>query len=335
MPDVDLSKEQQKPAMDVPCSGVTDDHFCRNNSSSPVKNSQTEAKTGLSNFWRILSYSTRLDRCLMSAAALMSAGAGATVPLMNVIFGRLVRTFNVYFIPGSNMSKTEFLASVDQNALYIVYLFLAKFALGYLSIYAFRMTGIRISAAIRMAYLVALFNQPISAIDKLPPGAATDSLTTIANTIQLAVSDKLGMLFQSIALIIATYGVAFKYSWSLALVSSSLVLFVFIVSGTTAPFFFKYENLVMESNSRASGVAGEFLRAIRTVKSLCAEGEVVARYEKWTAQAKERGLKKSPWIATQYSPVYFSTYANMALTFWFGVQLYLQNDISDVGAIVT
>ena len=270
----------------------------------------------------------------MAIGSIFSIGAGLALPLMNIVFGRLVNSFNGYFIPSSNVSKGEFLASVNQNALYIFYLFIAKFIFDYISIYSFRMTGIRISATIRMAYLVALFNQPISAIDKLPPGAATDSLTTVANTIQIAISDKLGTLVQSLALIISAYVVAFKYSWALTLVSSSAILFVFVVYGISTPEFLKMEHAILESNSRASGVAGEVLKSVRTVKSLCAENAVAARYARWTAQARERGLKKSPLAAAQFAPAFFSIYANMALTFWFGVRLYSQGHIPNISAVV-
>ena len=311
-----------------------------NDSSIPEKSRKTkpvrkvEPQPGFSNFWRILSYSNFLDRCLMSAAVIFSAGAGAALPLMNVVFGRLVGNFNDYFVPGSNVSKEEFLASVNHNALYILYLFIAKFVLDYVSIYSFRMTGIRISATIRMTYLVALFNQPISVIDKLPPGAATDSLTTVANTIQVAISDKLGVLVQSIALIIAAYTVAFVYSWALTLVSSSIILFVLIVYGGLTPSFIKMEHSINESNSGASAVAGEVFKSVRTVKSLCAENAVTARYAKWILQARERGLKKSPLTGAQFAPAFFSIHANMALTFWFGVKLYSQGSISNVSDVV-
>ena len=227
---------------------------------------EAEAKPGLGNFWRILGYSTVLDRTLMIISVILSAGAGAALPLMNVVFGRLVGDFNAYFIPGSGVTKGEFLAAVNRNALYIFYLFIAKFGLDYISIYAFRITGIRISAAVRMAYLEALFNQPISAIDKLPPGAATDSLTTVANTIQIAISDKLGLLIQGMALIIAAFAVAFTYCWSLTLVSSSVILFIFILYGAITPIYLKLESAVNESNAKASAVAGEVLKAVRTVR---------------------------------------------------------------------
>lgn len=305
--------------------------------SNPTDNetAKTKPKPGLSNFWRLLTYSTHLDRTLMALAALCSCAAGATLPLMIVVFGRLVATFTNYFMPNTTVTKAEFLAVVDKNALYIVYLFIAKFVLGYVSIYAFRITGIRISAAVRMQYLKRLFGQPVAAVDRLPAGAATDSLTTAANTIQLAVSDKLGLLCQSIALLVAAYIVAFVSSWALTLVSSSAILFIFVIYGAITPAFFKLENAILESQTTASGVAGEVFQAIRTVKSLCAEAAVTERYARWVTQARKIGLKKSPITGVQFAPAYFGIYANMALTFWFGVKLYTWNDIDDVGVIVT
>ncbi|MCJ1400565.1 hypothetical protein MMC11_003771 [Xylographa trunciseda] len=334
--------EKQKVVLPPPADGITDVVVAVESDASSIPQTssdvnavrKTEPQPGFSNFWRILSYSNTADRFLMGAAVVFSGGAGAALPLMNVVFGKLVGSFNGYFIPGSNVSKDEFLASVNQNALYIFYLFIAKFGLDYVSIYSFRMTGIRISAKIRMAYLVALFKQPISAIDKLPPGAATDSLTTVANTIQIAISDKLSILVQAIALTISAYAIAFKYSWALTLASSSVILFLFIVYGSITPAFIKIESSINESNSGASAVAGEVLKSIRTVKSLCAENAVTARYAKWIAQARKRGLKKSPLTSAQFAPAFFSIYANMALTFWFGVKLYSQGDIANVGDVV-
>jgi ATP-binding cassette subfamily B (MDR/TAP) protein 1 len=314
---------------------IEDDNPSSPSTYNATKATRPEPQPGFNNFWRILRFSTTTDRFLMATGTVFSVGAGATLPLMNVIFGKLVGSFSGYSSPDSSVSKNEFLASANRNALYFLYLFIAKFVLGYISIYSFRMSGIRISATIRMAYLVALFKQPISVIDRLPPGAATDSLTTVANTIQVAISDKLGTLIQSISLIISAYAIAFIYSWPLTLVSSSVILFVFVVYGSTTPAFIKIEHSLIESNSNASAVAGEVFKSVRTVKSLCAENAVTARYAKWTAQSRERGLKKSPFLAVQYAPAFSAIYANMALTFWYGVKLYSKGTIADIGVIVT
>lgn len=72
------------------------------------------------------------------------------LPLMNIVFGNLVGEFNGYFTPGSSTTEAEFKSSINQLrsvseagkmwsyinhhfSLYIVYLFIAKFCLTYIS----------------------------------------------------------------------------------------------------------------------------------------------------------------------------------------------------------
>lgn len=80
--------------------------------------------------------------------------ASQALPLMNIVFGSLVGDFNQYFIPGAAPSKKTFKASINKSrrvashpfgtpgdckidlldySLYIVYLFIGKFALTYVS----------------------------------------------------------------------------------------------------------------------------------------------------------------------------------------------------------
>jgi ATP-binding cassette subfamily B (MDR/TAP) protein 1 len=66
------------------------------------------------------------------------------------------------------------------------------------------------SSALRLAYLRALFAQPVSVIDTISPGKVSTRITTSSNTIQLAISQHFAMLFQSISLTIALYVVAFS-----------------------------------------------------------------------------------------------------------------------------
>ncbi|KAJ4299624.1 hypothetical protein N0V90_004870 [Kalmusia sp. IMI 367209] len=294
-----------------------------------------QMKPSQGSFARILGYATWFDRCLMTVAAICSVGAGAALPLMNIVFGKLVGSFTGYFTVGSSVTEEQFHAGVDRNALYIFCLFIGKFCLGYISTYAFRMSGIRISAAIRLAYLSSLFDLPVSVIDKLPAGEATDALTNIANTIQLAISDKLGSMVQGFSLVITAYVIAFVYSWRLTLVSSSVVVFVTVMLRITMPYLMKYYIQVLANNAGASGVAGEVLRGIRTIKSLGAEEEALRWQSKFLNQAQEYGSRLSIWVSMQFWPAFFATYANMALTFWTGVKFYSEGLIPGVGALVT
>jgi ATP-binding cassette, subfamily B (MDR/TAP), member 1 len=197
------------------------------------------------------------------------------------------------------------------------------------------MLGLRISAAIRFEYVVALFSQPISALDRMPKGSPTDLITNSANTVQIGISDKLALLFQSIALVVTAYVVAFKYSWQLTLASSSCLLFTLIAYFTVGPLFIKYQHRIDHADEKASTIASDVFGSIRTVLSLGAENDLNKRYVDWVEEAQKRSKKVTPLVGTIISSGFFATYCNFALSFWFGIKLYSQGIIPGVGTLIT
>jgi ATP-binding cassette, subfamily B (MDR/TAP), member 1 len=183
--------------------------------------------------------------------------------------------------------------------------------------FSFRIIGIRISAAIRLAYLRALFLQSIGALDKLPSGQAANVITASANTLQIGISEKLSLCIQFIALLIGAYVIAFKYSWQLTLAASSIVLFVLIVFSAIIPVSIKFQKSMDHANEKASSIASEVFSSIRMVVACGAEKRVAATYSKWIEEARRRGLKLAPTLGLQFSPIFFSIYADFALTFWY------------------
>lgn len=311
------------------------DRVGASSNASPNAQSKTvQSNAGQVSFMRILGHATSLERMSMVLAGICAAIAGAILPVMIIFFGRLVSQFNDYFIPGNDISQADFERVFSNNSLYIVYLFIGKSVLGYFSLLAFRMTGIRISATIRRRYIGALFKQPISAMDKLPPGYATDSLGRAANAIQLGVSDKISLLIQAAALTIAGYAVAFTYSWQLTLAMSSSVVFILVAYGVFMAFWVKFETKINEANGKASGVAGNVLRGIRTIKSLCAEEAVLEQYRAWIDQAKAVGFQMTPLAAMQISLAFFPLYSSLALALWLGTKLYVEGTVSGLQDIV-
>ena len=302
----------------------------------PAKETERKAeeKAGAKSFLRILSYGSKLDWIFLAIAGLGATGAGAAMPLMTIFFGRMVNNFSSYSVPGSSTSGSEFRAEANSNALYMVYLFIGKFVLDYISVFTCRMSGIRISASIRKDYLASLFALSISAVDKLPPGYATDALGTAANTIQLGISEKLSILVQSIATTIVAYAISFSYSWALTLAMSSALLLFAIIYPVCIGYAIKLEAAINHSRAKSSAVAGEVLKSVRTMKSLCAEDAILQRYNKWIDEARKTGLKKTPLAAAFLAPQQFAIFAAMALALWLGVKLYLSGSIDSVGDIV-
>lgn len=112
-----------------------------------------------------------------------------------------------------------------------MYIFIARWALSYISMFTFRLVGLRISAKLRLSYLKALFSLPVGLLDTLPSGQASNTITTTANILQVGISEKLGTILQYLALLIASVVIAFTYSWALTLVTSSVLLFIALVYG--------------------------------------------------------------------------------------------------------
>ena len=139
-------------------------------------------------------------------------------------------------------------------------------------------------------------------------------ITSSANTIQSGISEKMAILIQSLALVIAAYVIAFRYSWALTLVSSSTLLFITLVYGVTIPLQLKAFRRVEKANESASAVAGESFSSIRTIVACGAEKRVGLRYAEWMKQARRRGLKMSGLSGLQISPAFFAIYCNFALT---------------------
>ena len=101
------------------------------------------------------------------------------------------------------------------------------------------MIGIRLLSAIRLHYLQCLFGQSVHVLDSMPPGYATGTITGTANTLQLGISEKLGVFVEYMSTIVAAIIVAFTWSWQLTLVTSSIILFILVVVSILLPLILK------------------------------------------------------------------------------------------------
>ena len=195
------------------------------------------------------------------------------------------------------------------------------------------MIGIRMSAAIRLHYLQSLFGQTIHVLDSMPSGAAAATITATSNTLQLGISEKLGIFLEFFATVVGAIIIAFTYSWLLTLVTSSVVLFIIIVLSVLLPFILKLLARVSKAESKGNAVATEAFSAIRMITSCGAEGRTVKKYAEWIQKAKQAGQSMSPLIGAQTGLIFFSLYGFFALAFWFGIKLYSEGRVDDVSTV--
>lgn len=284
-------------------------------------------------YFRVFTYATKLDFVLMGAAIFASIGAGATMPLMNIVFGRLVGDFN-NFATASGPGPEEFKSQLNQMALYLFALFLARFGFNYINKFCFRLIGIRMSAAIRLHYLRSLFGQTVHVLDSMPSGAAASTITSTANTLQLGISEKLGTFVEFLSTIVTAIIVAFIYSWSLTLVTASVIVFILLVLSILLPFVIKAQGRLTKAEAKGTSVATEAFGTIRMIASCGAESRMAQRYAEWTKKAKQAAQFSSPFLSVQFGLVFFGLYGAFALCFWFGMKSQIEGRIDGIGTIL-
>ncbi len=209
------------------------------------------------------------------------------------------------------------------NSLYLVGLFFIRLSLDYVAYVSlahesslgladsnhrgtlkigFRMSSMRISANIRLEYMKALFAQPVSTLDVLPPGQTAAIITITASTLQTGISEKLSAFLQSTSTVSSAFIIAMCYSWSLTLITSSGLLLIIITYAATTPFLVRRLNEVQHADIQASTTANEIFSSIRMVAACGADEKMAQRYATWVDESRRRGLKMSPIIAMQQAP---------------------------------
>ena len=252
---------------------------------------------------------------------------------MTLVFGQLVNDFNGF--EAGTKTAAELKTAVDKNALYIVYLFLAKLPLVYIHTLCFSVTATRATAAIRRAYVRALLRQDISYFDTCTPGAVVAGISSNGDMIQTGLSEKVGVVFQGVSMLFSAFIVAFTKNWKLTLVTATTIPAAVLGIGITVYLDARQEAKIMAIYSRAAGLAEEALSTIRNVTALRANEKLQKKYDAHIDEAKEYGVKKGPILGVQYSAEFFIVHCAYSLAFWYGVRLLTRGQIANGGQVVT
>jgi ABC-type multidrug transport system fused ATPase/permease subunit len=250
-------------------------------------------------FLRVFSYATPWDICVYVVAGMASVGVGVTLPLMNVVLGQLIGDFTDAFRDPANIDYSVFDGMLQRQSLYILALFLVRWALNSINKFCFRMIGIRLSSAIRHHYLRSLFAQSIPAIDSMPPGAPATAITATSNTLQTGISERLGTFVTYVSTIIAAIVVAFVWSWNITLVSSALLLYLGAILSVVMPIYTRSMAAMDAADAQGTAIASEALTGVRLVNACGAHERIISRYGEWANKAMELSQKVAPIMGAQ------------------------------------
>ncbi|PWY71032.1 multidrug resistance protein [Aspergillus heteromorphus CBS 117.55] len=262
----------------------------------------------------VFAYATPFDILLITLSTLSAILAGALNPLLTVIYGLLVHSFQDH---ANGTSTTSHLSSsISRFSLYYVYLGIAEFILIYIATVGFYHSGERITRALRRAYLQAIVRQNISFFDTLSAGEVTARITSDMNVIQEGITSKL-----------------IEY-WRLALILISTAVLLGGIEFVGSLYAVRYSRRMGAALGRGSAVAEEALGSIRHVAAFGIQRGMEERYVRHLDTAETWGFKMRLAISLMIGAINAVPYLSYGLAFWQGSR-YIVDGAMSASAVVT
>ncbi|KAF0442740.1 P-loop containing nucleoside triphosphate hydrolase protein [Gigaspora margarita] len=269
---------------------------------------------------------TKRDWIIMAVGLVFACGAGAAMPLMTIIFGRVVDSFTLFLT--HQMTDDEFSSEINTFSTYFAYLAISTFVATYIYMATWVYTGERQTRQIRERYLRAVLRQNIAYFDGIGPGEITTRISSDTHLIQDGISEKFAISFQYLSTFISAFIIAFATNWKMALVICCVVP----VIATTSIIINKFNSLYTKRSSDfysfAGTIAEESLAAIRTTVAFGAQKKLSTLYNTYLRDARREGIRKQILNSSGVGILFFFVYCTYSVGFWYGSTLLLKNEVT-------
>ncbi|KAG2740983.1 P-loop containing nucleoside triphosphate hydrolase protein [Suillus brevipes Sb2] len=305
-------------------------------------------------FLSLFRYSTRFEITLDLLGVIFAAAAGASQPLMTLIFGNMTQDFvsfdsvqNEYYqsLQSNNSTAIEqaqaaldaaassFIHNASQDASYLVYLGIAMFVSTYMYMYTWVYTSEANGRRIRERYLQAVLRQEIAYFDDVGAGEVATRIQTDTHLVQLGISEKVTVSVSCISSFFVGFILAYARSWRLALALSSMIVCITIIGAAMKKFLSKYTQLSLKHVAEAGSLAEEVISTIRTAQAFGTQKILSGIFDKNVDVTRVVDSRASIWQGAGLGCLFFVIYAGYALAFDFGTTL-INEGLADAGQVV-
>lgn len=303
--------------------------------SKPEKKGADEEKaapTKAATIAQLFSNATAFDYLLMFTGSLGAIVTGVSIPLFNVLFGRILDALNndpnafdkaisklcISFVV---IAIANFFTGLLQVSLDIFLLTILSFTHFPFQVYCWSAAGERQTQKFRERYVNAVLSQEIGWFDTCGASEISTKLAELVGKVQDGVCRKMGDLIQYVTQFIAAFIVAFYLNWKLTVVLIASIPVIgaagaFMITAVTAA-----QHQSLEQYANAGGLATETLNAVRTVTALNMQPSVITRYRKFLFEAMEVGMLKGMKVGLGHGGIFCACFLTYALGFWYGGKL--------------
>ncbi|XP_078519646.1 ATP-binding cassette sub-family B member 5-like isoform X4 [Lissotriton helveticus] len=276
---------------------------------------------------QIFRYADCMDIIFMIIGTIGALAHGTAIPAMLIVFGEMSDSLVCRNSSISNSSICSGLKPFEDQmtefALYYTGIGVGVLLFAYLQISCWVIAAARQIMKIRGHFFHAVLSQDIAWFDTTKSGELNTRLNEDINKINDGIGDKVGHLFQNLAIFAAGLIIGFVKGWQLSLVLLAVGPLVAMSSAFCSKMLVSLTSKELSAYAKAGAVAEEVLSAIRTVVAFGGQQKEINRYTGNLGEAKAIGIKKA--IASQASLglVFLFIYASYGLGFWYGTTLIL------------
>jgi ATP-binding cassette subfamily B (MDR/TAP) protein 1 len=267
-------------------------------------------------YFALFRYANTAEILIMIVALIASIAAGATMPLMTLVYGNFAGSFTGLSVdPGV---AARFQHQINQYTLYFVYLGIASFVTSWISIVGFSYTGERITQQIRELYLKAIFRQNIAFFDFLGSGEITTRISSDMNLVQDGIGQKIGLFVTGISMFVCALIIGFIRSWKLSLIMISVTVALILMMGFNGTMMKKNQTIAIDEYATAASLAEEVLSSARNVAAYGTQKRLQQKYKVFLDKASHYDFKAKFWLSLMIAGMLGLLNWQYALAFWQG-----------------
>ncbi|KAF8762694.1 hypothetical protein HU200_009223 [Digitaria exilis] len=277
------------------------------------------AAAGSVPFYRLFAFADGADAALMSLGAFGAVANGAALPLMTVLFGRLIDAF------GGAATTRDVVSRVSGVSLQFVYLAVASAAASFVQVACWMITGERQAARIRTLYLRTILRQEIAFFDQhTNTGEVVGRMSGDTVLIQDAMGEKVGKFIQLLVTFAGGFAVAFAQGWLLTLVMLATIPPLVLAGALMSSVVAKMASLGQAAYADAAVVVEQTIGSIRTVASFTGEKRAVEKYGESLKSAYSSGVREGLAAGVGMGIVMVLLFCGYSLGIWYGAKLILE-----------
>ncbi|KAJ4859708.1 ABC transporter transmembrane region domain-containing protein [Trichoderma breve] len=248
----------------------------------------------------IYCYITRNDAIIIGISSIFAVASGATMPLMNIVFGQLQNSFQGYSNDRDGaqpLTYSDFTNQITKFVLYFIYLAIAK---------------------IREHYLASCLRQNIAFFDNLGAGEVTTRITAETSLIQDGISEKVSLTIAAVATFITAYVVGFIMYWKLTLILSCCLFALFLTTSIGSSFMLKNNKVSLDAYAQGGSLAEEVISSIRNAIAFGTQDRLARKYGEYLDKGAKYGYKMQKSMAFMSATMWLILYLTYGLAFWQG-----------------